>query len=144
MLTLDQVRNVSAALAVDPSSYVSVCAGRIADTEYDPVPLMSAAVQLVNQYNNQELIWAIPRELLTIFQANSIGCHTITATNDILRPVSIRLVDTVKDDTMSSRPTEWGVIFATCKLSGKCSIMYEHPHIAIVIPADKGGLACQF
>src|ERR1035441_1292797 len=58
MLTPDQVRDVSAALAGGASSYVSVFAGRIADTGRDPVPLMSAAVQLVNQYGNQELIWA--------------------------------------------------------------------------------------
>ena len=89
MLPLDQTRDVSAALAGGPSSYVSVFAGRIADTGRDPVPLMAAAVQLVNQYGNQELIWASPRELLNIFQANAIGCHIITATNDILKKLEL-------------------------------------------------------
>ena len=89
LLTLEQVRDVSAALAGGASSYVSVFAGRIADTGRDPVPVMAAAVQLVNQYGNQELIWASPRELLNIFQADSIGCHIITATNDILKKLEL-------------------------------------------------------
>jgi transaldolase len=89
LLTLDQVRDVSAALAGGAASYVSVFAGRIADTGCDPIPLMAAAVQLVNQYGNQELIWASPRELLNIFQADAIGCHIITATNDILKKLEL-------------------------------------------------------
>lgn len=89
MLTLDQVRDVSAALATGASSYVSVFAGRIADTGRDPIPLMAAAVQLINQYPNQELIWASPRELLNVFQADAIGCHIITATNDILKKLAL-------------------------------------------------------
>jgi transaldolase len=89
LLTLDQVRDVSAALAGGAASYVSVFAGRIADTGRDPVPLMAAAVELVNQYKNQELIWASPRELLNIFQADAVGCHIITATNDVLKKLSL-------------------------------------------------------
>jgi transaldolase len=84
ILTLDQVRDVSAALAGPTSSYVSVFAGRIADTGRDPVPIMAAAVELLRPYANQELIWASPRELLNIFQANSVGCHIITVTSDLL------------------------------------------------------------
>jgi len=89
LLTLDQVRDVSAALAGGAPSCVSVFAGRIADTGRDPVPLMAAAVELVNQYGNQELIWASPRELLNIFQADSVGCHIITATNDVLKKLAL-------------------------------------------------------
>ena len=84
LLTLDQVRDVSAALAGGPPACVSVFAGRAADTGRDPVPLMAAAVELLRSYPNIELIWASPRELLNIFQADAIGCHIITATNDIL------------------------------------------------------------
>jgi transaldolase len=84
ILTLDQVRDVSAALAGLTSSYISVFAGRIADTGRDPVPVMAAAVELLRPYPNQELIWASPRELLNIFQANSVGCHIITVTSDLL------------------------------------------------------------
>ena len=73
LMTLDQVRDVSAALADGPSAYVSVFAGRIADTGRDPVPLMETAVELLKPYPNLELIWASPRELLNIFQADAVG-----------------------------------------------------------------------
>ena len=84
LMTLDQVRETSAALAQGPASCISVFAGRIADSGRDPMPLMAAAVELLRPYPNIELIWASPRELLNIFQAHTVGCHIITATNDIL------------------------------------------------------------
>jgi transaldolase len=90
LMTLDQVQHVSAALAYGPQAFVSVFAGRLADTGRDPMPVMAAAVELLRMYPNIELIWASPRELLNIFQADSIGCHIITATNDIL--AKLRLV----------------------------------------------------
>lgn len=89
LMTLEQVREVSAALATAPHAYVSVFAGRIADTGRDPVPLMAAAVELLRPYPQLELIWASPRELLNVFQANDVGCHIITATNDILKKLSL-------------------------------------------------------
>jgi transaldolase len=84
ILTLDQVRDASAALGGGAPAVVSVFAGRIADTGQDPVPLMAAAVKLVSACPNVELLWASPRELLNIFQANDIGCHIITATDSVL------------------------------------------------------------
>jgi transaldolase len=84
ILTLDQVRDASAALGGGAPAVVSVFAGRIADTGHDPVPLMADAVKLVSAYSNVELLWASPRELLNIFQANDIGCHIITATDSVL------------------------------------------------------------
>jgi transaldolase len=89
LLTLDQVRDVGAALAGGPRACVSVFAGRVADTGRDPVPLMAAAVELLRPYPNIELIWASPRELLNIFQADAVGCHIITATNDILNKLHL-------------------------------------------------------
>lgn len=89
IMTLDQVREASHALADGPTSYISVFAGRIADTGRDPVPLMAAAVELLRPYPNLELIWASPRELLNIFQADAVGCHIITVTNDILKKLSL-------------------------------------------------------
>lgn len=89
LLTLDQVRDVSAALAGGAPSYVSVFAGRVADTGCDPVPLMAAAVEIVSRYPAMELIWASPRELLNIFQADAIGCHIITATSDVLQKLAL-------------------------------------------------------
>ncbi|MBV8801025.1 MAG: transaldolase, partial [Alphaproteobacteria bacterium] len=84
LMTLTQVREVAAALHPEVASYVSVMAGRIADTGVDPVPLMAAAVEMLHSKPRAELIWASPRELLNIFQADRIGCHIITASADIL------------------------------------------------------------
>jgi transaldolase len=72
---------------LDPNipSYVSVFAGRIADTGRDPLHMMAAAVELLRIAPAAELIWASPRELLNVFQADSIGCQVITVTNDILK-----------------------------------------------------------
>jgi len=89
LLTLDQVRDISACLAEGPSGYVSVFAGRIADTGRDPVPVMAAAVELLRPHSNLELIWASPRELLNIFHAESVGCHIITVTYDVLKKLSL-------------------------------------------------------
>ena len=89
LMTLDQVRNVVASLDPNIPSYVSVFAGRIADTGYDPVPLMTTAVEILKAAPAAELIWASPRELLNIFQADEIGCHIITVTNDILNKLSL-------------------------------------------------------
>lgn len=89
LMTLDQVRNVVAALDPNVPSYVSVFAGRIADTGCDPVPLMTTAVEILKAAPAAELIWASPRELLNIFQADEIGCHVITVTNDILKKLSL-------------------------------------------------------
>ena len=89
LMTLDQVRRVVASLNPNIPSYVSVFAGRIADTGHDPVPLMTAAVELLKVAPGAELIWASPRELLNIFQADEIGCHVITVTNDILKKLSL-------------------------------------------------------
>jgi transaldolase len=89
LMTLRQVREVADCLNGGPSSYISVFAGRIADTGRDPVPIMAAAVELLSPSPNIELIWASPRELLNVFQADSVGCHIITATNDILNKLSL-------------------------------------------------------
>jgi transaldolase len=89
LMTLDQVREVSEAIGRHAPACISVFAGRIADTGRDPVPMMKAAVDLMKPLGNQELIWASPRELLNIFHADSIGCHIITVTNDILKKLEI-------------------------------------------------------
>lgn len=89
LMTLTQVRDVVAALDSNVPSYISVFAGRIADTGRDPVPLMAAAVKLLRVNPKAELIWASSRELLNIFQADAIGCQIITITNDILNKLSL-------------------------------------------------------
>ncbi len=89
LMTLEQVRDVVAVLDSTTPSYVSVFAGRIADTGRDPVPLMAAAVEMLKIKPKAELIWASPRELLNIFQADTIGCHIITVTNDTLKKLNL-------------------------------------------------------
>jgi len=89
LMTLDQVRNVVAVLDPKVPSYISIFAGRIADTGVDPLPLMTKAVDILKVAPAAELIWASPRELLNIFQADDIGCHIITVTNDILKKLSL-------------------------------------------------------
>ena len=89
LLTLEQVCEISAALAGGPAACVSVFAGRAADTGIDPVPLMRTALEILAPYSNIELIWASPRELLNIVQADEIGCHIITVTNDILAKTAL-------------------------------------------------------
>ncbi len=89
VMTLDQVKRITDRLATDTPAIVSVFAGRIADTGRDPLPLMNEAVGILKSKPRAELIWASPRELLNIFQADSIGCQIITATNDILKKLSL-------------------------------------------------------
>jgi transaldolase len=96
LLTVDQVREVTRALAGGAPSCISVFAGRIADTGRDPLPTMAEAMDIIGEHPSIELIWASPRELLNIFQADSIGCHIITATNDILK--KLRLVGKELDE----------------------------------------------
>jgi transaldolase len=84
MMTLQQVRDVAAALSPETPAIVSVFAGRIADAGVDPVPLMSEALKILKSRPKAELLWASPRELLNILQADEIGCPIITVTNDLL------------------------------------------------------------
>ncbi len=88
LLTLEQVRNACKALRGCAPAYVSVFAGRIADTGRDPIPLMREAVAMVNDVGAQ-LMWASPRELLNVFHADEVGCHVITATTDILKKLPL-------------------------------------------------------
>jgi transaldolase len=89
VLTLDQVREIVPWLAEGPSSYVSVFAGRVADTGVDPVPPIAAAVEVLRPYRNVELIWASPRETLNVLQADAVGCDVITLTPALLRKLSV-------------------------------------------------------
>lgn len=88
VMTPEQVKSITDCLEPDVPAIISVFAGRIADTGRDPIPLMAEAVKIISAKPKAELIWASPRELLNIFQADSIGCHIITATNDILNKLS--------------------------------------------------------
>jgi transaldolase len=89
LMSVRQVATAAEALAGGPSCFVSVFAGRIADTGRDPVPIMRKAIEVMSPFPNLELIWASCRELLNVFQANDIGCHIITVTNDLLRKAEV-------------------------------------------------------
>jgi transaldolase len=89
LMTLEQIHEVLDGLDGGHSNFLSVFAGRIADTGRDPVPIMAAAVKVLSQSPHLKLIWASPRELLNIYHAEEVGCHIITVTNDILRKLSL-------------------------------------------------------
>ncbi|MDF2621830.1 MAG: transaldolase [Xanthobacteraceae bacterium] len=89
IMTLEQVRDTVASLNPDVPACVSVFAGRIADTGIDPVPVMQASIELASMKPKAEIIWASPRELLNVIQADAIGCQIITVTNDILKKLSL-------------------------------------------------------
>jgi len=90
ILTLEQVHKMADALRGGASAFVSVFAGRIADTGRDPIPLMQAALEILRPNSSAELLWASPREVLNVYQAEAIGCHIITATNDLLKKLSLK------------------------------------------------------
>jgi transaldolase len=85
VLTLEQVSAAVAAVAGGAPAYVSLFAGRIADTGRDPIPIVERALSVLGHAPLAELIWASPREVLNIYQADAIGCHVITVTSDLLR-----------------------------------------------------------
>ena len=89
LMTPEQVERVTERLDAKTPAIISVFAGRIADTGRDPMPIMAKAVRAMKSKPKAELIWASPRELLNVFQADYVGCHIITATNDILKKLSL-------------------------------------------------------
>jgi transaldolase len=89
VMTPDQVERITERLDARTPAIISVFAGRIADTGRDPLPIMAKAVNIMKAKPRAELIWASPRELLNVFQADAVGCHIITATNDILKKLSL-------------------------------------------------------
>jgi transaldolase len=89
LMTSAQVESVCAALTGTAGAFVSVFAGRLADTGRDPIPAMQLNARICSSAANVELIWASPRELLNVFQADAAGVHVITATNDILAKLDL-------------------------------------------------------
>lgn len=87
--TVQQLERVAECLAPNVGAIVSVFAGRIADTGRDPVPLMQSCLKALANRPKAELLWASPRELLNIFQADDIGCHIITVSHDVLAKLSL-------------------------------------------------------
>ncbi|MBV8195886.1 MAG: transaldolase [Candidatus Dormibacteraeota bacterium] len=88
LFTPAQVEWVSEALGETTPAFISVFAGRIADSGRDPVPIMRECLAVMEPFPNQRLIWASPREILNIVQADEIGCHVITVTHDLLKKLT--------------------------------------------------------
>ena len=80
---------MSEALGASPHSFISVFAGRIADTGRDPLPIMKKALDIVRGQPGLELIWASSREVYNVYQAAEIGCHAITVSHDLLKKLSL-------------------------------------------------------
>jgi transaldolase len=90
VMTLEQVRDVADAVAIHVPTVCSIFAGRIADTGRDPVPIMREAVRICAKKPNIQVLWASPREVLNIYQAEDCGCHIITVTSDLLAKLKLR------------------------------------------------------
>jgi len=89
LMTINQVSEVINYLDDGTPSYISVFAGRIADTGRNPIPILTSSLDIMKSNPLSELIWASTRELLNIFQADEIGCHIITVTNEILKKLKV-------------------------------------------------------
>jgi transaldolase len=89
IMTISQVKAVVNSLSSTTDAFISIFAGRIADTGVNPIPIMIEALKLMKSLPNTSLIWASPRELLNVLQADSIGCHVITATTEILNKLDL-------------------------------------------------------
>jgi transaldolase len=89
LFTTAQVELITEAVKEGAPSYISVFAGRVADAGIDPVPIMARAVDIMVQAPRSELIWASPREILNVVQADQVGCHIITITHDLLKKLDL-------------------------------------------------------
>jgi len=89
IMTINQVEAITEVLNPKVNSFVSIFAGRIADTGRDPIPVIKRTLEILSINSNAEIIWASPRELLNVIQADQVGCHIITATNDILAKLDL-------------------------------------------------------
>jgi transaldolase len=89
IMTLEQILEITSSLNTKVPNYISIFAGRIADTGRDPIDIVARALEILEPIKSSKIIWASPRELLNIIQANDIGCHIITATVDILSKLNL-------------------------------------------------------
>jgi transaldolase len=102
ILTVEQVRDVVGALDANTPAIISIFAGRIADTGRDPIPIVEQSLRIALTKPQAQVLWASPRELLNIFQADACGCHIITVTSDILKKLAMvgRSLDDLSLDTV--------------------------------------------
>jgi transaldolase len=93
LTTPEQVEVIRGSLSKSSGAIVSVFAGRIADTGRDPVPIMKQCLEILDSLQSVELLWASPREIFNVYQAEQIGCHIITITPDMLAKLELRNKD---------------------------------------------------
>jgi transaldolase len=103
ILDIEQVENISRYLDPEVPSYVSVFAGRVADTGVDPLPLMKESIVILKKTCRSKLIWASPREVFNFYQANSIGCNVITMPKDMIEKLKLRGKDLIEYSTETSK-----------------------------------------
>jgi len=102
VFTLEQVSHLLQHLSTNANHIISIFAGRIADTGIDPLPLMEESLKTIKAHNpNLQLLWASPREVLNVYQADAMGCDIITITTPLLKKLSLQ----AKDLTQFSRET---------------------------------------
>jgi transaldolase len=112
VMTTSQVQKIVNVLNTQIPAYISIFAGRIADTGIEPTFMMQESLKIMKSIPKAELIWASPRELLNVIQADKIGCHVITATTDIIKKLdligkdlalySLETVEMFKNDAVKS------------------------------------------
>jgi transaldolase len=137
LMTLDQMEAAVLSLRNGPPSCISIFAGRIADAGHDPLPILTGALARIRAYPQIELIWASPREVFNIVQADAIGCHIITVTHDLLKKLPLigrdlaeYSLDTVKMFVNDARAANFTL--------GKLAQGRDAPALATVpVPAEK-------
>jgi transaldolase len=132
LTTVEQVAAVARCLEPAVPAIVSVFAGRVADTGVDPVPMMEEAVQALKTVPKAELIWASPRELLNLFQADAIGCHIITVTNDILAKLPLVGKDLPRYSLETVEMFRRDALAAGYSISGEVATRAAKPSTALV------------
>ena len=89
--TLDQVKEITDAVTEGVPTYISVFAGRIADTGVDPVPMVKESVEIAHSKAGVKLLWASCREVINVIQADELGADIITCPADVVKKVNTNL-----------------------------------------------------
>jgi len=110
VFTYEQAKKVLNVLDKNSEAYISVFAGRIADTGRDPIKIIKKCVFSSRKFKKVRILWASCREIYNIFQANEAGCHIITVPHSILKKFSVigknlekYSIETAKDFYLDSK-----------------------------------------
>ena len=131
LMTLQQVETALSSLKDGPPSLISICAGRIADAGVDPLPIMRGALARMYDHPQIELIWASPREVFNIVQADAIGCQIITVSPDLLKKLPLLGKDLTKYSLETVK-----MFVDEARAAGFKLAPQESPRSAELIPAE--------